>query len=194
MASSTALSRLSNLRGHLQPSFSPNPNVKVSEEVAEALARGKAVVALESTIICQGMPYPQNLETALQMEAVVRSNGAVPATIAILDGIPCAGLSMGQLEKLAKLGGQVQKIARRDIASIVAMRRNGATTISATMFIASLVGISVFIAGGLGGVQRHGEKTMDISSDLTELGRTRVAVVSAGAKSFLDIPRTLEYL
>ncbi|GAB2227112.1 hypothetical protein Droror1_Dr00008920 [Drosera rotundifolia] len=194
MASSTALSRLSNLRGHLQPAFTPNPNVKVSEEVAEALARGKAVVALESTIICHGMPYPQNLETALQVEAVVKSNGAVPATIAILDGVPCVGLSMEQLEKLAKLGGRVQKTASRDILSIVAMRRNGATTVSATMFIASLVGISVFVTGGIGGVHRHGEKTMDISSDLTELGRTRVAVVSAGAKSILDIPRTLEYL
>ncbi|GAB2277057.1 hypothetical protein Dimus_011765 [Dionaea muscipula] len=191
---STALSRLSNLRGHLQPPSIPNPNVKISTEVYDALSHGKAVVALESTIICHGMPYPQNLETASQVQEVVRSNGAIPATIAILDGVPCVGLSMEELERLAKLGSQVQKAARRDIANIVAKAANGATTVSATMFLASLVGISVFVTGGIGGVHRHGEQTMDISSDLSELGRTPVAVISAGAKSILDIPRTLEYL
>ncbi|GMH00015.1 hypothetical protein Nepgr_001854 [Nepenthes gracilis] len=192
---STALSRLSNLRGHLQPSNSNYIGlVKLSPEVSDAISHGKAVVALESTIICHGMPYPQNLETAMEIEAIVRNNGAVPATIAILDGVPCVGLTLEDLERLAKLGSQVQKTARRDIAHIVAKRRNGATTVSATMFLASVVGISVFVTGGIGGVHRHGEQTMDISSDLTELGKTPVAVISAGAKSILDIPRTLEYL
>ncbi|KAM3692568.1 hypothetical protein ACB098_08G097400 [Castanea mollissima] len=140
------------------------------------------------------MPYPLNLETAKEVEAIVRTNGAVPATIAILDGIPCVGLSMEELERLAILGKRVQKTARRDIALVVASRGNGATTVSASMFFASMVGIPVFVTGGIGGVHRHGEHTMDISSDLTELGRTPVAVVSAGVKSILDIPRTLEYL
>ncbi|KAJ0084244.1 hypothetical protein Patl1_29429 [Pistacia atlantica] len=127
---------------------------------------------------CSGMPYPQNLETAKEVEEIVRDNGAVPATIAILDGVPCIGLSIEELERLAK----------------VATRGNGATTVSATMYFASMVGIPVFVTGGIGGVHRHGEKTLDISSDLTELGRTPVAVISAGVKSILDIPRTLEYL
>ncbi|KAH0987653.1 hypothetical protein GBA52_014830 [Prunus armeniaca] len=140
------------------------------------------------------MPYPKNLETAREVEAVVRENGAVPATIAILDGIPCVGLSMEELEKLANLGPRAQKTARRDIAHVVATRGNGATTVSATMFFASMVGIPLFVTGGIGGVHRHGEHTMDISSDLTELGRTPVAVISAGVKSILDVPRTLEYL
>ncbi|KAJ6299503.1 hypothetical protein OIU76_020467 [Salix suchowensis] len=140
------------------------------------------------------MPYPKNLETAKEMEAIVRENGAVPATVAILDGVPCVGLSMGELERLATLGTKAQKTARRDIAHVVANRGNGATTVSATMFFASMVGIHVFVTGGIGGVHRHGEQTMDISSDLTELGRTPVAVISAGVKSILDIPRTLEYL
>uniref|UniRef100_A0A2P2KQ73 Uncharacterized protein MANES_15G112800 n=1 Tax=Rhizophora mucronata TaxID=61149 RepID=A0A2P2KQ73_RHIMU len=197
MASSAAASRLANLHRHLQP---PDSNskyeglVKVSPEVTEALERGKAVVALESTIICHGMPYPQNLETAIEIEAIVRENGAVPATIAILDGVPCIGLNQEHLERLAILGTSVQKTARRDIAHVVASKGNGATTVSASMFFASMVGIPVFVTGGIGGVHRHGEHTMDISSDLTELGRTPVTVVSAGVKSILDIPRTLEYL
>ncbi|KAH9790071.1 Indigoidine synthase A family protein [Citrus sinensis] len=140
------------------------------------------------------MPYPQNFETAKEVEAIVRNNGAVPATIAILEGLPCVGLSTEELERLAKLGSKAQKTARRDIAHVVATRGNGATTVSATMFFASMVGIPVFVTGGIGGVHRHGEHTMDISSDLTELGRTPVAVISAGIKSILDIPRTLEYL
>ncbi|KAB5520415.1 hypothetical protein DKX38_024734 [Salix brachista] len=168
--------------------------VKLSPEVAEALSTGHPVVALESTIISHGMPYPKNLETAKEVEAIVRENGAVPATVAILDGVPCVGLSMGELERLATLGTKAQKTARRDIAHVVANRGNGATTVSATMFFASMVGIHVFVTGGIGGVHRHGEETMDISSDLTELGRTPVAVISAGVKSILDIPRTLEYL
>ncbi|PON32757.1 Pseudouridine-5'-phosphate glycosidase [Parasponia andersonii] len=187
MASSSALSRLSNLCRHFDPSNSLSDNkkglglIKVSLEVSEALSNG-------------GMPYPKNLETAKEVEAIVRDKGAVPATIAILDGIPCVGLSVKELERLANLGTRAQKTARRDIAHVVATRGNGATTVSATMLIASMVGISVFVTGGIGGVHRHGENTLDISSDLTELGRTPVAVISAGVKSILDIPRTLEYL
>ncbi|KAH9741571.1 Indigoidine synthase A family protein [Citrus sinensis] len=174
-SSSSALSRLSNIQNHLNPIDSLAKNlVKISPEVSEALSHGHAVVALESTIISHGMPYPQNFETAKEVEAIVRNNGAVPATIAILEGLPCVGLSTEELERLAKLGSKAQKTARRDIAHVV--------------------GIPVFVTGGIGGVHRHGEHTMDISSDLTELGRTPVAVVSAGIKSILDIPRTLEKL
>ncbi|KAB1228011.1 Pseudouridine-5'-phosphate glycosidase [Morella rubra] len=200
---SSAFSRLQNLRGHFHPPDSNNKVgldgacgglIKVSPEVSEALSCGRAVVALESTIISHGMPYPKNFETAKEVEVIVRMNGAVPATIAILDGIPCVGLSMEELERLAILGTRAQKVARRDIAHVVATRGNGATTVSATMFFASKVGISIFVTGGIGGVHRHGEHTMDISSDLTELGRTPVTVFSAGVKSILDIPRTLEYL
>jgi pseudouridine-5'-phosphate glycosidase len=201
---SSALSRISNLRRHFDPTNSNNNKggsdgffgglIKISPEVSEALSRGDAVVALESTIISHGMPYPQNLETAKEVEAIVRTSGAVPATVAILDGIPCVGLSLEELERLAILGTRAQKTARRDIAQVVATRGNGATTVSATMFFASMVGILVFVTGGIGGVHRHGEHTMDVSSDLTELGRTPVAVISAGVKSILDIPRTLEYL
>ncbi|XP_027335290.1 uncharacterized protein LOC113849507 isoform X5 [Abrus precatorius] len=140
------------------------------------------------------MPYPQNLETAKEVESIVRENGAVPATIAILDGTPCVGLSMEELERLATLGTRAQKTARRDIAHVVARGGNGATTVSASMFLASMVHIPVFVTGGIGGVHRHGEHTMDISSDLTELGRTPVTVICAGVKSILDIPKTLEYL
>ncbi|CAN1170510.1 Pseudouridine-5'-phosphate glycosidase [Linum perenne] len=197
MASSSALSRLSNLHNHLHPLDSNSKIeglVKLAPEVSQALSSGQAVVALESTIISHGMPYPQNLETAKEVEDIVRKNGAVPATVAILDGVPCIGLSAEQLERLATLGTRAQKTARRDIAYVVASRRNGATTVSATMFFASMVGIHVFVTGGIGGVHRHGEQTMDVSSDLTELGRTPVAVISAGVKSILDIPKTLEYL
>ncbi|KAK6164100.1 hypothetical protein DH2020_000964 [Rehmannia glutinosa] len=194
---SWALSRITNLQKHFNPT---NPTskgermVKISPEVSEALSLGKAVVALESTIISHGMPYPQNLETAKEVEAIVRQNGAIPATIAILDGIPCVGLSVEELERLAILGRKARKTARRDIAHVVATGGNGATTVSTTMFFASMVGIPIFVTGGIGGVHRHGESTMDISSDLIELGRTPVAVVSAGVKSILDISRTLEYL
>ncbi|XVF47295.1 hypothetical protein PTKIN_Ptkin03bG0098500 [Pterospermum kingtungense] len=183
-SSSVAVKRLSNLTNHLRPTNS-NALVKVYAEVSEALSSGRPVVALESTIISHGMPYPQNLETAKEVEAIVRENGAVPATIAILDGIPCIGLSVEQLERLAQLGKSAQKTAHRDIAHVVATKRNGATTVSATMCFAAMVGIPVFVTGGIGGVHRHGEH---------KLGRTPVAVVSAGVKSILDIPRTLEYL
>ncbi|KAK8604949.1 hypothetical protein V6N13_082412 [Hibiscus sabdariffa] len=192
-SAAAAVGRLSNISNHLSPTGS-NPLVKVSAQVSDALSSGLPVVALESTIISHGMPYPQNLETAKEVESIVRASGAVPATIAILDGVPCIGLNLEQLERLARLGKDAQKTARRDIAYVVATKRNGATTVSATMFFAAMVGIPVFVTGGTGGVHRHGEHTMDISSDLTELGRTPVAVVSAGVKSILDIPRTLEYL
>lgn len=202
---SNALSRLANLHRHFHitksstkgGSENENGNVgtiKISPDVSTALSNGKAVVALESTIISHGMPYPQNLETAKEVEAIVRENGAVPATIAILDGIPCIGLSPEEMERLAKLEKTARKISRRDIAHVVATRSSGGTTVSATMIFASMVGISIFVTGGIGGVHKHGESTMDVSSDLTELGRTSITVVSAGVKSILDIPRTLEYL
>ncbi|XP_025884009.1 pseudouridine-5'-phosphate glycosidase isoform X2 [Solanum lycopersicum] len=168
--------------------------IKISPEVSEALKHGTPIVALESTIISHGMPYPQNFETAKELEVIVRDNGAVPATIAILDGVPCIGLTTEELEILARLGSKARKTASRDIALVMAGRENGATTVSATMYLASKVGIPVFVTGGIGGVHRHGENTMDVSSDLTELGNTPVAVISAGIKSILDIPRTLEYL
>ncbi|EFJ25989.1 hypothetical protein SELMODRAFT_413362 [Selaginella moellendorffii] len=171
--------------------------IRVAPEVRSALSSGVGVVALESTIVSHGMPYPQNFHTAQEVESIVRANGAVPATIAILDGVPCIawiGLSLAELERLAKLGTMVSKTARRDIPYVIARRGNGATTVSATMFFASKAGIKVFVTGGIGGVHRQGESTMDVSSDLTELGKTPVAVVCAGVKSILDIPRTLEYL
>ncbi|CAI0541823.1 unnamed protein product [Linum tenue] len=195
MASSSALSRLSNLHNHLRPLDSNNQIeglVKFSPEVYQALSSGRAVVALESTIISHGMPYPQNLDTAKQVEEIVRKNGAVPATIAILDGVPCVGVFYFSVS----FGGCARDLALSAcLCSFqVAGRRNGATTVSATMFFASMVGIPVFVTGGIGGVHRHGEETMDVSSDLTELGKTPVAVISAGVKSILDIPKTLEYL
>ncbi|XP_029125712.1 uncharacterized protein LOC109791429 isoform X4 [Cajanus cajan] len=201
----SAVSRLANLQRHLDLNGTSNKavqvnvieksiKVKVASEVSEALSLGRAVVALESTIISHGMPYPQNLETAREVERIVRENGAVPATIAILDGTPCIGLSIEELERLAILGTRAQKTARRDIAHVVAQGGNGATTVSATMFFAAMVHIPVFVTGGIGGVHRHWEHSLDISSDLTELARTPVAVVCAGVKSILDIPRTLEYL
>uniref|UniRef100_A0A166GWM9 Pseudouridine-5'-phosphate glycosidase n=1 Tax=Daucus carota subsp. sativus TaxID=79200 RepID=A0A166GWM9_DAUCS len=172
-------------------------NLKTAKEV-EAIVRENgaepATIAILDGMPCVGMPYPQNLKTAKEVEAIVRENGAEPATIAILDGMPCVGLTSEELERLATLGTKCQKTARRDIAHVVATKGNGATTVSATMIFASMVGIPVFVTGGIGGVHRYGENTMDISSDLTELGRTPVAVISAGVKSILDIPRTLEYL
>ncbi|XP_042416831.1 pseudouridine-5'-phosphate glycosidase-like isoform X3 [Zingiber officinale] len=194
-------------------------SLKIAPDVNDALLRGNPVVALESTIISHGKHAMflsmltlyntncrninahglawgsfHNLQTAKEVQAILKANGAVPATIAILDGVPCIGLNNEQLERLAKLGSKAQKTARRDISHVVASGGNGATTVSATMFFASKVGIPVFVTGGVGGVHRHAETTMDISSDLTELGKTPMAVISAGVKSILDIPRTLEYL
>ncbi|GJP68738.1 hypothetical protein CLOP_g25402 [Closterium sp. NIES-67] len=168
--------------------------ITLSAEVRSALLAGRPVVALESTIICHGMPYPQNLRAAEGVEDIIRKEGAVPATIAIIDGQPCIGVTASQLHQLARDGHAAVKTARRDMALVVSRGLTGATTVSATMLLAHKVGISVFVTGGIGGVHRGGESTMDISSDLTELGRTPVAVVCAGVKSVLDIPRTLEYL
>ena len=168
--------------------------LKVSEEVKEALANNKPVVALESTIISHGMPYPKNAETALQCEEIIRKNGAVPATIAIIKGVLCVGLSKEEIEYVAKEGKNVVKVSRRDIPVVVANKLDGATTVAATMYIASLAGVKVFATGGIGGVHRGAEVSMDISADLDELGATSVAVVCAGAKAILDLEKTLEYL
>lgn len=166
----------------------------IKPEVKKALEEGKAVVALESTIISHGMPYPQNVKTALNVEKIVRENGAVPATIAILNGKLKVGLTEDEIEYLGKKGPAVVKTSRRDIPFIVAKKLDGATTVATTMIIASLAGIKVFGTGGIGGVHRGAQKTFDISADLQELAHTNVAVVCAGAKSILDIGLTLEYL
>ena len=171
-----------------------NKYLDVSPEVAEALAAGKPVVALESTIISHGMPYPRNVETALLVEQTIRENGAVPATIAIIGGRLKAGLSKDEIEYLGKAGRNVAKTSRRDIAALVARKADGATTVTTTMMIAHMAGISIFATGGIGGVHRGAEVTMDISADLEELGNTPVMVVCAGAKSILDLGLTLEYL
>ncbi len=165
-----------------------------SGEVETALAGGKPVVALESTIITHGMPYPANLETALAVEAVVRENGAVPATIAVIDGKLHAGLDADVIERLAKVEDGVVKASGRDLAVAMVKGQTAGTTVSATMKIAALAGIPIFATGGVGGVHRGAEQTFDISADLTELGHTAVTVVCAGVKSILDIPKTLEYL
>ena len=178
--------------------MAPVAAVTNAPEVAAALAAGGAVVALESTLITHGMPYPSNLETALGVEAVVREHGAVPATIAVLDGRPRVGLAPGELEKLAAGGGVggggVVKASRRDLPAVVASGRSAGTTVAATMFLAHLAGIAVFATGGIGGVHRGAEATFDVSADLDELARTPVTVVSAGAKSILDLRKTLEVL
>ena len=168
--------------------------IKVAEEVKRALAEGKAVVALESTIISHGMPYPQNVETALRVEEEVRKNGAVPATIAIIDGVPTVGCNREEIEKLGKAGLTVTKVSRRDIPIVIAKGLNGATTVASTMILAEKAGVKIFATGGIGGVHRGAEKTMDISADLDELSKTNVTVVCAGAKSILDLNLTMEYL
>ncbi|MGB4590190.1 MAG: pseudouridine-5'-phosphate glycosidase [Clostridiaceae bacterium] len=170
-----------------------NKYLEVSNEVSEALKAGKAVVALESTIISHGMPYPQNVETALKCEAIIRENGAVPATIGIIGGKLKAGLSREEIDYMGKTKG-IAKVSRRDIPYIIAKGLDGATTVASTMIIADLAGIKVFATGGIGGVHRGAETTMDISADLEELSDTSVAVVCAGAKSILDLGLTLEYL
>ncbi|OLP95003.1 Pseudouridine-5'-phosphate glycosidase [Symbiodinium microadriaticum] len=168
--------------------------LQLSDEVRAALADGRPVVALESTIISHGMPYPQNLQTAKEVEAVLRDRGVVPATIGILKGRVHVGMDPGQLEALAKLGLECRKVSRRDIAAVLAKGQDGATTVSATMIFADKAGIPIFVTGGIGGVHRGADATWDVSADLTELGRTAVCVVCAGAKSILDLPRTLEFL
>lgn len=166
----------------------------INPEVAAALAAGKPVVALESTIISHGMPYPQNVETALKVEQIIRDNGAVPATIAILKGRLKVGMTHEEIEYLGKAGLDVIKTSRRDIPFIVAKGVDGATTVASTMILAQMAGIKVFATGGIGGVHRGAQQTFDISADLQELANTDVTVVCAGAKSILDIGLTLEYL
>lgn len=168
--------------------------VVVHPSVAAALASGGAVVALESTIVSHGMPYPQNLQMAREVEQIVCERGATPATVAIIEGIPKIGLDDSDLEKLAVMGTAAAKVSRRDIGLCVATGKTGATTVSATALLAARAGIKVFVTGGIGGVHRDGENSMDVSADLTELTKSPIAVISAGAKSVLDIPRTLEYL
>ena len=171
-----------------------NQYLDVNPEVAAALAAGKPVVALESTIISHGMPYPQNVETALNVEKIIRENGAVPATIAIIGGRLKAGLTPEEIEYFGKKGRAIHKASRRDLAVLCARGEDGATTVTTTMIIAHMAGIRFFATGGIGGVHRGAETTMDISADLEELARTPVMVVCAGAKSILDLGLTLEYL
>jgi len=165
----------------------------IKPEVKEALEMGKAVVALESTIIAHGMPYPKNVETALAVEEVIRKNGAVPATIAIIDGVIKVGLTPEEIEYLGTAKG-VLKVSRRDFPVVMAKKMDGATTVAGTMMAAAMAGIKVFVTGGIGGVHRGAGETHDISADLEELKQTNVTVVCAGVKSILDIAGTLEYL
>ena len=171
-----------------------NKYLDISPEVKAALDEGRPVVALESTIISHGMPYPKNVETALLVEQTIRDNGAVPATIAVIGGRLKAGLSHEEIEYLGKTGRGVAKASRRDLPALVARGADGATTVTTTMIIAHMAGIKVFATGGIGGVHRGAEVTMDISADLEELAQTPVMVVCAGAKSILDLGLTLEYL
>ncbi|MBL4951637.1 pseudouridine-5'-phosphate glycosidase [Neobacillus sp. OS1-32] len=167
--------------------------IALSEEVKKAKEQGQPIVALESTIISHGMPYPQNVQTAREVEQIIRDNGAVPATIAIVDGKIKIGLSDEELEMFGKSSG-VAKASRRDLAYLLATKKLGATTVAATMICAALADIHIFVTGGIGGVHRGAETTMDISADLEELAQTNVAVICAGAKSILDLGLTLEYL
>jgi len=171
-----------------------NAYLDLQADVQDALAEKQAVVALESTIICHGMPYPQNVETALQVETIVRENGAIPATIAVLGGRLKAGLTEDEIDYLGREGKRVTKASRRDLPFIVAQGEDAATTVASTMIIANMSNIDIFATGGIGGVHRGAEQSMDISADLEELAHTNVAVVCAGVKSILDIRLTLEYL
>jgi len=166
----------------------------LSNDAAKALAAKGPIVALESTIITHGMPYPQNFKTALMLEEAVRAQGATPATIAVIGGRLKVGLDRAELESLSRLSGGVVKASRRDLAAVVARHGAAGTTVAATIYVAELAGIEIFATGGIGGVHRGAEETFDISADLVELARTKVAVVCAGAKSILDIDKTLEYL
>ena len=171
-----------------------NQYLELSKEVKEALEAGKPVVALESTIISHGMPYPQNVQTALRVEQTIRENGATPATIAIIGGKLKAGCTAEEIEYLGKKGQQVIKASRRDLPVLIARKEDGATTVTTTMIIAAMAGIRVFATGGIGGVHRGAQQTFDISADLEELAQTPVMVICAGAKSILDLGLTLEYL
>ncbi len=168
--------------------------LRLSEEVAVAVDEGQPVVALESTLISHGLPHPQNLEVAHALEAEVRAAGAVPATVGVVGGVPTVGLTAAELERLAMGGSAVRKLSRRDVALCVAQRADGATTVAATMALAAAAGVALFATGGIGGVHRGAERSWDVSADLTELARTPVLVVCAGAKAILDLPATLEYL
>ncbi|MBR3083197.1 MAG: pseudouridine-5'-phosphate glycosidase [Oscillospiraceae bacterium] len=174
--------------------YDMNKHLDLSPEVAEALAQGGPVVALESTIISHGMPYPQNVETALAVEDILRQRGVTPATVAVLGGRLKAGLSRDEIAHLGRKGYAVPKASRRDLPALVARGSDGATTVATTMIVAALAGIPVFATGGVGGVHRGAERSMDISADLEELARTPVMVICAGAKSILDLGLTLEYL
>ena len=171
-----------------------NNFLEINPIVKEALDSNKPVVALESTIISHGMPYPKNMETALHVEEIIKNAGCVPATIGIINGKLKIGLTKDEIQILAKEGLKVTKVSRRDIPYVVSNKLNGATTVAGTMIAASLAGIKIFATGGIGGVHRGAETTMDISADLEELSRTNVAVICAGAKSILDLRLTLEYL
>ena len=171
-----------------------NPHLDIHPAVARAIQSGQPLVALESTIISHGMPYPQNVQTALRVESVVRAHGAVPATIAILNGRLKVGLDEADIEMLGKLGQSAIKVSRRDVPFVVSGGQSGATTVAATMVLAAMAGIRVFATGGIGGVHRGAQLSFDVSADLQELARTQVAVVCAGAKSILDLGLTLEYL
>ncbi len=171
-----------------------NAAVCLSPEVREALEHNRPIVAMESTIISHGMPYPQNVETALNCQKICRENGAVPATCAVIGGKLCAGLTDEQIDYLGREGHRVTKASRRDLPMLVAKEMDGATTVAATMIVAAAAGIRVFATGGIGGVHRGAETTMDISADLEELAETPVCVVCAGAKSILDLNLTMEYL
>lgn len=168
--------------------------LQISPEVQDALKNKKPIVALESTIISHGMPFPQNAQTAIEVEETIRKQGAVPATIAIIGGVMKVGLSKEEIELLGREGHNVTKVSRRDLPFVVAAGKNGATTVASTMIIAALAGIRVFATGGIGGVHRGAEHTFDISADLQELANTNVTVVCAGAKSILDLGLTTEYL
>ncbi|MCR5448626.1 MAG: pseudouridine-5'-phosphate glycosidase [Erysipelotrichaceae bacterium] len=169
-------------------------NIRVNEEVAQALKENRPVVALESTIISHGMPYPQNVETALQVEKIVRDNGAVPATIGIIDGVGVVGMKPEEIEEFGKRGMSIPKVSRRDLPVIFAEKSWGATTVATTMILAAKAGVEFFVTGGIGGVHRGAETTFDVSADLEELARTNVTVICAGAKAILDLPKTLEVL
>lgn len=169
-------------------------NIKISEEIKKAIKENKPVVALESTIISHGMPYPENRDTALKCEEIIRSNGVIPATIAIIDGVITVGLTKKEIDYLGKTGYNAQKVSTRDIPYCVSKKLTGATTVSATSKIAEMAGIKFFATGGIGGVHRGAPETFDISSDLDELSVTNICVICAGAKSILDLGLTLEYL
>ena len=169
-------------------------NFRVSEEVAKALEENKPDIALESTIISHGMPYPQNVETAMKVESIIREHGCIPATVGIVDGVGVVGLSAEEIEEMGKRGQSIPKVSRRDLPIVLAEKSWGATTVATTMILAAKAGVEFFVTGGIGGVHRGAQETFDISADLEELGRTNVTVICAGAKAILDLKLTMEVL